>query len=68
MPAELRESLAIAVAYVSREKRRAYTRATSGVTPRLDGWMARQPELARHVALLNTHYVDVDSIPMEQAA
>ena len=63
-----RESLVRAVALVADRKAAAYARALDGEMPGLAAWMKRDPDLAQATALLNVHFLLINSIPARPSA
>ena len=63
-----RESLVHAVALVADRKAAAYARALNGELPGLAAWMKRDPDLAQATALLNVHFLLINSIPARPGA
>ncbi|WP_156901576.1 hypothetical protein [Azohydromonas australica] len=57
-----REALIRAIAQVADRKAASYARALSGELPGLAAWMKRDPDLARATALLNKHFLAINSI------
>ena len=64
----VRESLVRAVALVADRKAAAYARALDGELPSLAAWMKRDPDLAQATALLNVHFLLINSIPARPGA